>query len=178
MAKLPDLSAHDIAALSRTHLEAVVAIASSSDERSTTIPSTEGQRALSRYLEGFFRDQGCEVTVDKHANVIARLAGRGEHANVAPLALMIHLDTARGTEARDGLELLPEWDGSRVPYPDNDKLQVTVKNYPCTKAYLGHDLLHGSGTAPFGLDDKLGLAHIMTLARLLADNPSIPHRPL
>lgn len=164
--------------MSRAHLEKVVAIESSSDESSTSVPSTQGQRELSRFLEGFFAEQGCEVTVDRHANVIARLAGRGVHADAAPLALMIHLDTARGTEARDGLELLEAWDGTRIPYPDNDRLQVSVEHYPCTARYVGHDLLHGGGTAPFGLDDKLGLAHMMTLARLLADDPSIPHRPI
>ncbi len=178
MVTLPTMPRDEIAALSRAHLEAVVAIESSSDETSTTAPSTEGQRHLSAYLQRFFGDLGCEVTVDEHANVIARLPGRGAHATKAPLALMIHLDTARGTEAREGLSLLPAWDGTRIPYPDNDRLQVTVEHYPCTKRYLGHDLLHGSGTAPFGLDDKLGLAHMMTLARLLADHPNIPHRPI
>ncbi|MEM6990065.1 MAG: M20/M25/M40 family metallo-hydrolase [Myxococcota bacterium] len=178
MATLSARPLDEIASLSRAHLEAVVAIESSSDENSATVPSTEGQRALSQYLERFFADLGCEVRVDEHANVIARMPGRGAHADVAPLALMIHLDTARGTEARDGLELLPAWDGTRIPYPANETLQVSVENYPCTAGYVGQDLLHGSGTAPFGLDDKLGLAHMMTLARLLADDTSIPHRPI
>lgn len=168
----------EIAAWSRAHLEAVVAIESSSDESSTTVPSTQGQRELSRYLETFFREHGCEVGVDEHANVIARLEGRGVHADKAPLALMIHLDTARGTEARDGLELLPAWDGTKIGYPDNDRLEVSVANYPSTSGYVGQDLLHGGGNAPFGLDDKLGLAHMMTLARLLADDATIAHRPL
>jgi tripeptide aminopeptidase len=178
MVSLPTTSRDAIAAISRAHLEAVVAIDSSSDENSTTVPSTPGQRELSEYLRGFFTAQGCDVTLDAHANVIARLAGRGALADAPPLALMIHLDTARGTEARRGLELLPAWDGGRIPYPDNDRLQVTVANYPSTARYLGHDLLYGGGRAPFGLDDKLGLAHMMTLARLLAQEPTIPHRPL
>ena len=178
MVTLPTISSEAIARLSRGHLQAVVAIESSSDESSDTVPSTEGQRVLSRYIESFFSDLGCAVTVDEHANVIASMPGRGIHAAAAPLALMIHLDTARGTEARDGLELHPAWDGQRVPYPDNDRLQVSIDNYPCCAPYLGHDLLHGSGRAPFGLDDKLGLAHMMTLARLLADEEAIPHRPI
>jgi len=176
--KLPSLPAGEIAGWSRAHLEAVVAIESSSDETSTAVPSTQGQRDLSAYLERFFGAQGCDVSVDEYANVIARLDGRGAHAELPPLALMIHLDTARGTEAREGLELLPAWDGTRIPYPDNEGLQVSVENYPCTIGYLGQDLLHGGGKAPFGLDDKLGLAHMMTLAKVLADAPEIPHRPI
>mgnify|MGYP001286133063 CR=1 FL=1 len=178
MIALPSRSTAEIAAWGREHLQAVVAIESSSDESSDSVPSTDGQRVLSRYLESFFAGHGCDVTVDAHANVIARLPGRGALADAPPLALMIHLDTARGTEAREGLELLPAWDGTAIPYPDNDALQVTVANYPSTARYLGHDLLYGGGQAPFGLDDKLGLAHMMTLARLLADDRSLPHRPL
>lgn len=178
MPMLPELTDDDIAALSRSHLEAVVAIESSSDELSTTVPSTEGQRELSRYLSGFFEGVGAEVSLDEHANVIAQLPGRGQHADRPPLALMIHLDTARGTEPCESLERLPAWDGSRVPYPDNERLEVSVQNYPSTAQFVGHDLLHGRGRAPFGLDDKLGLAHMMTLARLLFDHPAIPHRPL
>lgn len=156
----------------------MVAIESSSDERSTTVPSTEGQRTLSTHLQGFFGDLGCAVSVDEHANVIARLDGRGRLSEASPLALMIHLDTARGTEARKGLCMTAQWDGSPVAYPDNDRLQVSIENYPSTAIYRGHDLLHGGGSAPFGLDDKLGLAHMMTLARLLAENPEIEHRPV
>ena len=178
MPTLPPLSLSEIAAISRVHLEAVIAIESSSDERSTTIPSTEGQRELSRYLERFFLKLGASVRVDAYANMIASIPGRGALAQSSPLALMIHLDTARGTEPETELLLLPAWDGSAIPYPDNARLQVSVANYPCTQPYVGHDLLHGRGKAPFGLDDKLGLAHLMTLAKLLADHPDIPHRPL
>ncbi len=178
MSKLPRATRDEIAALSRKHLEAVIAIESSSDETSSAIPSTEGQRVLSQHLESFFTGLGGQVRVDRYANVIARFAGRGEHADLPPLALMIHLDTARGSLPCDRLELHKNWDGTAIPYPQNKRLQVSVENYPCTAPYLGHDLLHGGGEAPFGLDDKLGLAHMMTLAKLLADHPEIPHRPL
>jgi tripeptide aminopeptidase len=167
-----------IAALCRSHLEAVVAMESSSDERSEAIPSTIGQHLLAGYLEEFFSGLGATVTRDAHANVIATLNGRGACADRAPLALMIHLDTARGTKPLPRLDLLEKWDGQAIPYPKNDRLQVSIKNYPGAAMFLGHDLVHGDGVAPFGLDDKLGLAQVMTLARILRDEPSIPHRPL
>lgn len=178
MAQFPDTTATRIAELSRRHLEEVVAIDSCSDERSTTIPSTEGQRELSLHLDGFFTGLGAHVEVDDHANLIATIDGRGEAASQPPLALMIHLDTARGTKAVARLDDAPAWDGRRIPYADNDALFVSVDHYPATRAFLGQHLLFGRGQAPFGLDDKLGLAHLMTLARLLAENPGIEHRPL
>ena len=167
-----------IAARARTHLESVVAIESASDEDSPTIPSTPGQADLARFVGAFFAEQGAEVEQDAHANVIATLPGRGAGANAEPLALMVHLDTARGTEPREGLDLEPAWDGSALTWSDNPRIRIDVDTYPALAAYVGQDVLHGSGAAPFGLDDKLGLTHMMTLAWLLATNPEIPHPPL
>jgi tripeptide aminopeptidase len=91
---------------------------------------------------------------------------------------LVHLDTARGTLAVDGLEVLRGWDGGAIPYPKNPRLQVSVANYPALASYVGQDLVYGPGDAPFGLDDKLGLTHMLTLAWLLATNPTLPHPPL
>jgi di/tripeptidase len=175
---LPDLSRADLGRLSRTHLESVVAIDSASDETSDTVPSTEGQRRLSEHLRAFFEGLGAQVELDRFANVLVTLPGRGASAALPPLALMIHLDTARGTSAPASLTLVPTWHGDRVPFAANPSLRVDVATYPSTAAFVGHDLLIGDGRAPFGLDDKLGLAHLMTVARLLHDHPEVPHRPL
>ena len=164
-----------IAERARTHLEQVVRIDSSSDETSDAIPSTPGQVELSEELERFFTELGAEVERDAYANMIATLPARGASPDAPPIALMIHLDTARGTHAIDGLNLQPAWDGARVPYPANPGLEVTTANYPALERYLGHDVVYGPGDAPFGLDDKLGLTHMMTLAWLLATNPEVPH---
>ncbi|HCP45609.1 MAG TPA: hypothetical protein DIU15_06190, partial [Deltaproteobacteria bacterium] len=57
-------------------------------------------------------------------------------------------------------------------------LQVDTETFPTLNDFVGQDLLHGPGDAPFGLDDKLGLTHMMSLAWLLHENPEIPHPPL
>lgn len=174
----PQQSSGEIAACARRHLEQVVAIDSASDESSTTIPSTAGQARLSEHLAGFFAGLGAAVERDAHANLIATFPGRGVAASAAPLALLFHLDTARGTRTVDRLDLVPAWDGRTVRYSANDRLEVNVDNYPSLAGFVGQSLLHGPGDAPFGLDDKLGMAHVMTLAWLLRENPEIPHPPL
>lgn len=171
-------SPREIAAAARRHLEQVVAIDSASDERSASIPSTDGQARLSEHLAGFFAGVGATVERDSYANLIATLAGRGVSAETPPLALLFHLDTARGTRAVEELELAPAWGGDTVRYSGNEKLEVNVDNYPSLQSFVGQALLHGPGDAPFGLDDKLGMAHVMTLAWLLRENPDVPHPPL
>jgi tripeptide aminopeptidase len=171
-------SESQIAALSRRHLEAVVAIDSQSDERSESIPSTPGQTIMAEWLVSFFRGLEAQVVRDELANVIVTIPGRGVGSSHPPLALMAHYDTSRGTRAIPRLAQLDRWDGQRIPYSANDRLQVNVENYPAAREFLGHDLVFGPGDAPFGLDDKLGLTHLMTLVVLLQTNPEISHPPL
>lgn len=160
------------------HLEQVVAIDSQSDETSQTIPSSEGQRQLSQVVAEVWKRFGLAVESDDNANVIGTLPGRGAGVDAAPLALMVHIDTARGTAAVPRLEKAPRWDGTPVKYPANAALQVDVATYPQLGEFLGQTIVHGPGDAPFGLDDKLGLAHLMTLARVLSEAPELAHPPL
>ena len=149
------------------HLQQVVAIDSQSDETSPSIPSTEGQRNLSRALERFFSAFGYATEQDDCANLVVRIPATVDGA--PKLALMVHIDTAEGTQPLDKLLLAPRWTGAPVPYPSNTRLHVSSDAYPATREFLGEDLVHGTGETPFGLDDKLGMAHLMTLARILAE---------
>lgn len=167
-----------LGALTRAHLEAMVAIDSASDERSLTIPTTPGQATLADAVAEHHRRLGAAVERDPQANVIASYPGRGAGATRAPVALMVHLDTARGTAAVPSLQVHRGWRGERLRFPSNPEIQVDLATYPSLAPFLGHDVVHGPGDQPFGLDDKLGLAHCMTLAALLAADESIPRPPL
>ncbi|MCA9661137.1 MAG: hypothetical protein KC486_22540 [Myxococcales bacterium] len=167
-----------LAQLSLRHLEEVVAIDSQSDESSATIPTTEGQKILADRVAAFHRALGATVERDGAANVIASYPGRGRGVDRAPIAFMVHLDTARGTAAVPELQLCRGWEGDPVPFPKNPGIRVDLATYPAMNAFAGHDLVHGPGDRPFGLDDKLGLAHCMTAAALLAESPELDRPPL
>lgn len=173
---MTDLAPDDLDALAERggeNLRRVIAIDSQSDDRSDTIPSTEGQRRLSAYLDAFFGDLGFETRTDDNANLIAARAGEGDRK----LCFMVHIDTARGTHAIDELVRAPAWDGGLLAYPDNSALEVSVDRYPETAAWIGQDVLHGRGDAPIGLDDKLGMSELMTLGEVLAGG-RVAHPPL
>lgn len=178
MPTLPRTSDTVIAETSFAHLQWVVSIDSQSDEASQTIPTTEGQRVIGDALAAFYERLGATVERDEHANVLAWFRGRGALAGAPPVALAVHMDTARGTRAVPALHVCPRWDGRRVPYPKNPRIEVDTAHYPDLAGWLGQDLIHGEGDAPFGLDDKLGLTHLLTLATLLAEHPDVPHPPL
>lgn len=151
------------------HLESVVAVHSCSDESSMSVPSSQGQVELTQLLRDRFEGLGAEVEVDEFANIIARYRGRGRGESAAPIALMIHLDTAHGTVALPKLNLSKSWGGDSVNFERNPSLEVNTAHYPSLAQFLDHTIVHGFGDAPFGLDDKLGLTHLLSLATLLND---------
>ncbi len=171
----PKESLEEIATLGTANLTAVIAIDSQSDESSDSIPSTEGQRVLSDYLKGFFEELGYVTEQDEFANLVVTIPATEGHDEAESVAFMVHGDTAEGTEAVDRLELVPSWSGDLIDYPKNERLNVSLETYEGTRYFAGEDVLHGPGLCPIGLDDKLGMAELMTLAQLLKSNPTIPH---
>ena len=178
MPQFPDPNQVELGRRCLEHLVRVVAIDSQSDEDSPTVPSTPGQQVLSDEVARYYTELGGTVEQDDVANVIADFPGRGRGAGATGIALMVHLDTARGTAATPHLHTTPAWEGEAVPYPRNGALSVDLETYPALEPFLGHDLVHGDGRAPFGLDDKLGLAQCMTLAWLLHHHPPAHHAPV
>ena len=157
------------------NLTRVIAIDSQSNEASDSIPSTEGQRVLSDHLADFFGALGFATEQDDYANLVATIPSNLGPSDVPALALMVHMDTSEGTLAVPQLEQVPAWDGSTLTYPDNPRLHVSAETYPDTVDFVGEDVLHGPGACPVGLDDKLGMSELMTLAQVLHHNPAIPH---
>ncbi len=177
MSSHPKMPLSEITELGTRNLRRIVAMDSQSDERSESIPSTEGQRQLSAELAHFFAGLGLATSTDAYANLLVTIPASAGF--VAPkLALLIHMDTCRGTCATSALTVVPTWDGARIPFADNRRLEVSLARYPETRCFLGEDVLCGPGRAPFGLDDKLGLAELMTLAQVLVAEPEIPHGEL
>jgi di/tripeptidase len=175
----PQQDLETLAGWGTENLTSVIAIESQSDEASSDIPSSPGQRVLSDFLGEYFRELGYATEQDVFANLLVTIPGNLDAGRTCPsVAFMVHMDTAQGTLAVPALAVTRAWDGSRVRYPENDRLTVTVERYPDTSGFLGDDLLHGPGRFPIGLDDKLGMAELMTLAQILARNPQIRHGEL
>ncbi len=173
-AREPKQDLETLATWGTEHLEQVIALDSQSDESSHTIPSTEGQRRLSDHLKAFFAGLGYEAEQDDYWNLLVRIPASADRGAPA-VAFMVHMDTAHGTQAVPHLHRIDGWKGDRVPYPRNERLHVSAQDYPYLRHFVGDDLLHGPGDFPVGLDDKLGMAELMTLARVLRENPEIPH---
>lgn len=176
--RYPKESLHEIGEVASAQLRRLLALDTQSNANSPTIPSSEGQRVLSEQLKRYFQDLSFEVTMDENANLLVTIPPSPTNSSYPPLAFITHLDTSEGTQGTSALGEIQEWDGTSIPYPLNTRLQVNVDNYPQLACFIGHHLIFGPGVYPIGLDNKVGMAEVITLATLLARTPEIPHGEL
>ncbi len=155
----------------------ILAIDSQSDERSPGSPSSPGQLELARHLRRFFGRLNLRTELDDSGNLVVHVPALPEDLPAPPLAFIAHLDTALGTRPVRELLSTPAWDGSEVLFGER-LTGIDADLYPETEVFLRQDLIHGNGEAPIGLDDKLGIAELMVLTRVLLTNPEVSHGPL
>lgn len=164
----------EIAAQTAIDLRDIVRFDTQSDETSSSIPSSAGQRVLIEHLKNFFEVLGFATEIDRSGNLIVAISAN-DGGTAPSIALMAHVDTSVGTRAIDAPIEVPHWDGAPLTFPENPALVVDAERYPHIRGLVGHTILHGPGKAPFGLDNKAGLAELMALARILQKNPQIVH---
>ncbi|MEZ5714463.1 MAG: peptidase T [Paracoccaceae bacterium] len=153
------------------------AIDSQSDEHASATPSTAIQLDMQRLLKAELEEIGAsDVTLTAYGAVLATLPATVEGAPT--LGLLAHVDTAPAFNAT-GVKprVIRGYNGGEITFPDAPPtLSPAVSPYLGSKQ--GHDIVTASGTTLLGADDKAGVAIIMTAARHLLDNPSIPHGPI
>jgi tripeptide aminopeptidase len=160
-----------------------VRIDTRSDEASTTSPSTEKQKDLSRLLADELRALGCaDAAMNEWGYVFATVPGNLpiDHpaaTKVPTIGLIAHVDTYFGTAGADVKpQIIPSYDGSDIELSLEQTL-VAADNPNLAKC-VGHTLIHTDGTTLLGADDKAGVAEIMTVVAWLRDNPGFLHGPI
>jgi len=153
-----------------------VRIDTTSDQDSTTYPSTAKQRDLGELLERELRDLGLDdVELTQHGYVFATVPG----TTGPTVGLIAHMDTSQdesGTNVQP--QVVQNWDGSDIVLPgDFDKVLRASEN-PILAARIGHDIVTTAGTTLLGADDKAGVAEIMGAVAYLTAHPEIEHAPI
>jgi tripeptide aminopeptidase len=67
------------------------------------------------------------------------------------------------------------YQGGDIVLPNDPAQVITVAQHPVLADMIGDDIITTDGTTLLGSDDKSGVAAIMTLVDILAQNPQIPH---
>ena len=153
-----------------------VRIDTTSDQDSTTYPSTAKQRDLGELLERELRDLGLDdVELTQHGYVFATVPG----TTGPTVGLIAHMDTSQdesGTNVQP--QVVQNWDGSDIVLPGDSGKVLRASENPILAARIGHDIVTTAGTTLLGADDKAGVAEIMGAVAYLTAHPEIEHAPI
>lgn len=160
-----------------------VKIDTRSDESSTSSPSTEKQKDLSRLLAEELKALGCaDAEMTEWGYVFATVPSNlpADHpatGKVPTIGLIAHVDTYFGTPGNDVKpQIIESYPGGDIVL--NPDQVLTEAANPNLSLCHGHTLIHTDGTTLLGADDKAGVAEIMTAVAYLQAHPELLHGPV
>jgi len=153
-----------------------VQVDTQSDPYSTSFPSTEKQKNLSKILVAELQQMGIEdAAIDEHGYVMATI--KPTHQRKVPVVCFCaHVDTAPDCSGTHVKPILHEnYNGAPIILPDDPTQIIATKAYPYLKNFIGKSIITASGKTLLGSDDKAGVAIIMEMASYLMRHPAIEH---
>lgn len=153
-----------------------VKIDTQSDPNSTSNPSTEKQKDLSRLLVQELLVLGVEdAHLDEWGYVYGTIPNNTDK-KVPTICFCSHVDTSPDCSGAGVKPIIHfNWDGTDIILPDDITQIIKVSEHPDLKNQIGNDIITASGTTLLGADNKAGLAEIMAATEFLMKNPEIKH---
>ena len=154
-----------------------VQINTQSDPQSTTNPSTEKQKDLSRLLVQELLDMGItDAEMDEWGYVYATIPANTDKPNVPTICFCSHIDTSPDVTGAGVKPIIHErWNGTDIRLPDDPTQQIRLADHPDLRHQIGNDIITASGTTLLGADNKAGVAEIMDAAQYLLTHPDVKH---
>ena len=153
-----------------------VQVDTQSDPNSTTQPSTEKQKDLSRMLVQELQQLGiADAHLDENGYVYATIPANSSK-EVPVICFCAHVDTSSDSSGAGVKPIVHEnYDGNDIVLPDDPKQIITTTEHPYLKKKIGEDVITASGTTLLGADDKAGIAVIMDMAAYFMSHPQAKH---
>ncbi len=153
-----------------------VQIDTQSDPQSTTHPTTEKQKDLSRILAEELKQMGiADAHMDEWGYVYGTVPSTTDK-KVPVICFCAHVDTAPDCSGTNVKPLVHKnYQGQDIVLPDDKTQVLRLSEYPYLKTQLGNEIITASGNTLLGSDDKAGVAEIMDLANFLMANKNLKH---
>lgn len=146
-----------------------------SDEESTSFPSTEKQKILSKDLAEELKQLGLkDAHMDEWGYVMATLPSNTDK-KVDPIAFIAHVDTSPAvTGANVNPVIRKNYQGGDIKL-ENGEWVISVKDNPDLKNMIGFDIITTDGSTLLGADNKAGVAEIVDAINYLLTHPEVKH---
>lgn len=140
-----------------------VAVWTTSDENSDTVPSAARELDLARILVEEMKGLGIEdARVDDKGYVYGSVPATPGCEDKAALGLIAHMDTAMDASGRDiKPQIIKNYDGGDVVLGTSGNV-LSAAEFPHLAGLKGRTLITTDGTTLLGADDKAGIAEILT----------------
>ena len=140
-----------------------VAVWTTSDENSDTVPSAARELDLAKILVEEMKGLGIEdARVDGKGYVYGSVPATPGCEDKAALGLIAHMDTAMDASGKDiKPQLIKNYDGGDVVLGTSGNV-LSVAEFPHLAGLKGRTLITTDGTTLLGADDKAGIAEILT----------------
>ena len=137
-----------------------VSFETTSDENSSSVPSTNGQMVFARYLADELRAIGlADVSLDDKGYIMATLPSN-DQCQTPTIGFIAHMDTSPDASGKDIKARIIRYEEGNEQIDDR---------------YIGQDIIVTDGTTLLGADDKAGIAEIVTAMEYLIQHPEIKH---
>ncbi|RBL88780.1 peptidase T [Chitinophaga flava] len=147
-----------------------------SDPQSTSFPTTEKQKDLSRLLVKELHEMGItDAEMDEHGYVYATIPANTDK-QVPVICFCSHVDTSSDSSGTGVKPIVHRnYDGGDIVLPDDQTVVISSREHPYLASKKGDDIITASGTTLLGADDKAGVAEIMDAASYLMTHPEVKH---
>ena len=135
-----------------------IQIETTSDESSSTCPSTKRQWNLARLLVSELQEMGVQdARVDENGYVYGTVPAKGNQRT--RIGFISHMDTSDAVKGPTHPHIVRQYDGGPITLKNG----VIIDGFPFLPSLKGQDLIVTDGTSVLGADDKAGVAEIMEL---------------
>lgn len=147
-----------------------------SDPKSDTVPSTNKQWDIARYLAKELKEIGMEdVSLDDNAYIMATLPSNVDY-EVPAIGFIAHFDTSPDYTAENVKPRIHKnYDGGDILLNESEQIILSPSYFEDLLLYKGQTLITTDGTTLLGADDKAGVAEIVTAMEYLIQHPEIKH---
>lgn len=136
-------------------------------------PSSEKQKNLLALLRDELVQMGISATMDEKYGYVYATIPKNVKGNYK-LGFIAHVDTSSAVSGKDVKPIVTaDYDGQDITLAESRRLSPA--EFGSLLKHVGKTIISSDGTTLLGADDKAGVAVIMELANILAENPSVAH---